>query len=149
MERQHAGVGWRKHWMRTPCSRGAGSFKALGILSALALALPLGTMAQAAGTPWAWGINTYGTLGNGTNTGSNVPVQVSFPGGTIIAAVACGRDHSLALKNDGTVWAWGYNYFGQLGNGTLADSTLPVQVSGLTGVTAIAGGLNHSLALKK
>jgi hypothetical protein len=52
------------------------------------------------------------------------------------------------LKNDGTVWAWGYNNYGQLGNGTYSNSNVPVQVSGLTGVTAIAWGWWHSLALK-
>ena len=56
--------------------------------------------------------------------------------------------HSLALKSDGTVWAWGYNNYGQLGDGTTTDRHTPVSVSGLTGVTAIAGGYGHSLALK-
>jgi hypothetical protein len=51
------------------------------------------------------------------------------------------------LKQDGTVWAWGYNGDGELGNGTYSNSNLPVQVSGLTGVTAIAGGDGHSLAI--
>jgi hypothetical protein len=98
------------------------------------------------GTVWAWGYNGYGQLGNGTNTDSNVPVQVS--GLTGITAIAWGGSHSLALKNDGTVWAWGYNGYGQLGNGTNTDSNLPVQVSSLTGITVIAGGSRHSLALK-
>jgi hypothetical protein len=52
------------------------------------------------------------------------------------------------LKNDGTVWAWGYNGDGELGNGTNTDSNVPVPVSGLSGITAIAGGGYHSLALK-
>jgi hypothetical protein len=98
------------------------------------------------GTVWAWGDNEYGELGNGTNTNSNVPVQVS--GLTGITAIAGGVVHSIAVKNDGTVWAWGNNGNGQLGNGTNTNSNLPVQVSGLTGVTSIAGGLYHSLALK-
>jgi alpha-tubulin suppressor-like RCC1 family protein len=63
-------------------------------------------------------------------------------------AVAGDAYHSLALKNDGTVWAWGYNYYGELGNGTTNNSNVPVQVSGLTGITAIAGSIHHSLALK-
>ena len=87
-----------------------------------------------------------GQLGNGTNTDSNVPVQVSSLTG--ITAIAGGGDHSLALKNDGTVWAWGWNGYGQLGNGTNTDSNVPVQVSSLTGIIAIAGGYGHSLALK-
>jgi len=100
------------------------------------------------GTVWAWGYNGYGQLGNGgTYTTSNVPVQASgLTGG--ITAIMGGHHHSLALKNDGTVWAWGYNYYGQLGNGTNTNSNVPVRVSGLAGITKIAGGGLHSLALK-
>ena len=61
--------------------------------------------------------------------------------------ISAGMDHSLRLKSDGTVWAWGRNSFGQLGDGTLADRLTPVKVSGLTGVVAISGGGYHSLAL--
>ena len=65
-----------------------------------------------------------------------------------ITAIVEGWNHSLALKGDGTVWAWGHNYYGQLGNGAYYNSNIPVQVLGLTGITAIAGGGYHSLALK-
>ena len=54
----------------------------------------------------------------------------------------------MALKSDGTVWAWGYNADGELGNGTYVNSSVPVQVSGLTGVKVVAAASNHSLALK-
>ncbi len=97
------------------------------------------------GTVWAWGWNVYGQLGNGTNTTSNTPVQVSGLSG--VTAIAAGN-HGLALKSDGTVWAWGDNSFGELGNGTNTTSNTPVQVLGLSGVTAIAAGVRHSLALK-
>ena len=109
------------------------------------------------GTVWAWGQNTSGELGNGTTNPSNTPLQVLGPGGvgylTGVAAIARGRGDSLALKSDGTVWAWGRNFAGELGNGTFTDSNMPVQVLGpggvgfLSGVTAIAGGGLHSLAL--
>ena len=62
-------------------------------------------------------------------------------------AIAGGGQHSLALKNDGTVWTWGDNEYGQLGNNTNANSNVPVQVSDLAGVAAVAGGGIHSLAL--
>ncbi len=65
-----------------------------------------------------------------------------------VTAIAGGYLHSLALKNDGTLWAWGANYAGQLGNGTSNDSNVPIQVSALSGVTAIAAGGEFSLALR-
>ena len=74
-------------------------------------------------------------------------MQVSEVGG--ITAIAAGSGHNLALKDDGTVWAWGFNYSGQLGNGTTTtDSSTPVQVSEVGGITAIAAGLTHSLAVQ-
>ena len=71
-----------------------------------------------------------------------------------VTAIAGGLLHSLALKSDGTVWAWGFNGQGELGNGTNTNSNTPVQVLGpggvgyLSGVTAIARGGTHSLALE-
>jgi alpha-tubulin suppressor-like RCC1 family protein len=101
------------------------------------------------GTVWAWGRNNLGQLGDETNTSRNTPVQVSgFSNGTTDIAIAAGSEHSLALKSDGTFWAWGGNVVGQLGNGTNIDSNIPVQVSGLTNVISIAAGETHSLALK-
>src|SRR5918912_1414907 len=105
------------------------------------------------GTVLAWGSNTGGQLGDGTNTDSSMPVQVkdsNDPSGylTGVNAIAAGSGHSLALKGDGTVWAWGDNGSGQLGNGTITSSNTPTQVDGLDGVEAIAGGSSYSLALK-
>jgi uncharacterized repeat protein (TIGR01451 family) len=98
------------------------------------------------GTVWAWGDNYYGALGDGSVTWSSpTPVQVSGMFGVV--AVAGGWLHSLALRSDGTVWAWGYNSGGQLGNGTTIDSRTPVHVNGLLGVTAIADGFQFSLAV--
>jgi len=107
------------------------------------------------GTLAAWGSNTYGQLGNGGSTSSNVPVAVSTAGvmaGKVVIAVAAGQSHSLALCADGTLLAWGMNFFGQLGNGTYTNSNVPVAVStagvlaGKT-VSAVAAGNDHSLAL--
>ncbi|HKR05274.1 MAG TPA: T9SS type A sorting domain-containing protein [Bacteroidia bacterium] len=99
------------------------------------------------GTVWTWGRNIFGQLGNGTTINSNIPVQVT--GLTGIIAIASGSGHhSIALKNDSTVWNWGYNFSGQLGNGTFTNSSVPVQVTSLSGIVAIGAGYWHNLALK-
>ena len=112
------------------------------------------------GTVWAWGDNYYGELGNGTSKNVSVPVQVKDSSGvsylTGIIAVAAAQEHSLALKSDGTVWAWGDNAYGELGDAdpNFLESSVPVQVrdstgtSYLTGVVAIAAGYADNLALK-
>ena len=101
------------------------------------------------GTVWAWGLNNKSQLGDGTTTSSSTPVQSGAGVLSSITAVAAGNEHSLALKSDGTVWGWGSNSNGQLGNGVTAGSQpSPVPVSVLTNVTAIAAGVNFSLALK-
>ena len=60
---------------------------------------------------------------------------------------ASGTDYTLALKSDGTVWAWGVNGEGQLGDGTNTDRLLPIQVPGLTGIVQVVSGGRSSLAL--
>jgi RHS repeat-associated protein len=120
------------------------------------------------GTVWAWGDNADGELGapssdtctiSGTTYAcSRTPIQVQGPGGsgflTGVIAVAGGQWHSLALKSDGTVWAWGYNGVNELGDGTTTSRSTPVQVLGpggtgvLSGVTAIGASGYWSSALK-
>ena len=106
------------------------------------------------GTVAAWGVNSHGQLGNGTNFASGAPVAVNTSGvlsGKTVIAIAAGQHHSLALCSDGTLAAWGNDANGQLGNGVNTDSNVPVAVSiagtplaGKT-VTAIAAGYSHSL----
>lgn len=100
------------------------------------------------GTVWAWGGNWYGQLGNGTlDSGTSLPAQVI--GLTSVTAIAAGGAHGLALISDGTVWAWGSNYQGELGDGTTVGTrSTPAPVSNLTGVVALASGSQHCLALK-
>ena len=106
------------------------------------------------GTIAAWGNNTYGQLGDGTNNNSDVPVAVVMSGalnGKTVVAIAAGFNHSLALCSDGTVAAWGFNSSGQLGNSNNTSSNVPVAVT-KTGallnktVVAVAAGYNHNLA---
>src|SRR5215472_13269750 len=100
------------------------------------------------GSAWAWGSNLFGELGTGTTTNSSVPVRVKGLTGAV-AVAAGGDEYSLALRSDGTVWAWGNNEDGQLGIGTTGNTQLtPVQVTGLTGVTEIAAAVHFSLALR-
>lgn len=100
------------------------------------------------GTVWAWGSNVSAELGNGTMGGiQNAPAQIGGLAGAI--AIAAGARHSLALAADGTVWAWGANGSGQLGNGTVGGTGVtPGAVPGLSDVVAVAAGGHHSLALK-
>ena len=74
--------------------------------------------------------------------------SVSQPTGlTSVAELAIGESHACARKTDGTVWCWGSNYFGELGNGTTnASATVPVQVTGITGATRVVAGYYNSCA---
>jgi alpha-tubulin suppressor-like RCC1 family protein len=106
---------------------------------------------RADGTVWAWGANEKGQLGDGTTTDWHIPVAVlgvedsrALDG---IIALAAGSSYSVALRADGTVWAWGANEKGQLGDGTTTDRPRPVLVKGLTRVSAIAARGTHTLAL--
>ncbi|HEY5973589.1 MAG TPA: choice-of-anchor D domain-containing protein, partial [Geobacteraceae bacterium] len=98
---------------------------------------------------WSGCDSVAGTTCMVTMTGARgVTANLGLTSPGVYVAIATGNYHSLALKGDGLVWAWGYNYLGQLGNGSTGDLYTPVQVAGLSGVTAIAAGYFHSIALK-
>lgn len=91
---------------------------------------------------FSWGSNTNGQVGDGTTTMRSVMVPVSTAGvlsGKTIIGLAKSSTHSLALCSDGTVAAWGYNAFGQLGNNTNTSSSVPVAVNAANGVSALYG----------
>lgn len=104
------------------------------------------------GTVWAWGSNYYGALGDGTNGdrdinfySSNIPIQV--PGITDAVGVGTGDYQSFAIRSDGTALAWGYNIYGQLGDGTNINRNSPGEVKNLSEITEIHGGRDHTIAL--
>jgi alpha-tubulin suppressor-like RCC1 family protein len=126
-----------------------------GLATALGLALTIPATAStrvshaAAGSVIAWGENQSGELGNGTISHASRPVGVQLAAGTTVTAVASGGRHSLAITSTGKLLAWGANFYGQLGDGTRKNSSVPVEVKlprGTT-VTAIAAGGDHSLAV--
>jgi alpha-tubulin suppressor-like RCC1 family protein len=121
------------------------------------------------GTVWAWGVNDMGQLGNGkTADCETTPVQTVGPGrkGTLtgVTAIGAGAKFTMALKSDGSLWAWGINWLGELGINTLTGpercttanqvpcSITPVQVHGvggastLTGVSTVAVGNSYTAA---
>jgi hypothetical protein len=108
------------------------------------------------GTVWVWGYGADGELGNGSTADSSTPVAVNaLPGGRKAVRVAAGDYHNLALADDGTIWAWGYGFYGELGDGTFwtsspFGSSTPVQVVGLPPtkqVLSIGTAGHHSFAL--
>ena len=119
-------------------------------VTAIAAGESNGLALTSSGRVLAWGYNYQGESGDGsTSADSSTPVWVHLPAHTRITAVAAGDFYNLALTSRGRVLAWGNNYAGALGDGTMADSSTPVAVDLPHGirVTAIAAGWSHSLAL--
>lgn len=104
------------------------------------------------GQAYSWGDGYWGGLGNGTSGGtageSAVPVEVT-QGDLVFTQVSAGDAYSLALTDDGTIYAWGYGSLGALGDGGTQYRTTPVPASTPSGVTfkAISANDGHSLAL--
>ena len=117
------------------------------------------------GSLWAWGNNRLGQLGNGgdgnetvtdynhiehvdgmprfpTMTVQTVPVKIMDG----VAAASAGSRYSLAVKTDGTLWAWGSNPSGELGDGTKEGKSTPIKI--MDGVAAVSAGADHSMAIK-
>ncbi|MCM2357051.1 MAG: zinc-ribbon domain-containing protein [Geobacteraceae bacterium] len=106
-------------------------------------------VARKDGTVWSWGSNSDGQLGYGER-GGLVTAPARVPGIDGVTSVAAGALHTLALKSDGTVWSWGSNEHGQLGDATgVVERARPLPVPGLAGVSAIAAGDYFSVALKQ
>lgn len=100
------------------------------------------------GTLWCWGGNIYGQVGDGTTTYRISPVQISG-GGSNWKFVSCGYYTSYALKTDGTLWSWGMNNYGQIGDGTTTNRSSPVQVAGGGDWKFVRAGVNNGYGIKK
>ena len=100
------------------------------------------------GTLWSWGNFGYGQLGTGSGSTSSTPVQIGTLSNWSQLSTGAGRTHSLAVKTDGTLWAWGNNSYGQLGTNDLTHRSSPVQVGTLSNWSKISGGLYITAAIK-
>lgn len=100
------------------------------------------------GTLWAWGRNDRGQIGDGTdgiNFSKDSPVQIGT--GSDWQVVGTGNEHSLAIKANGTLWAWGYNGEGRLGDNTSTDRLVPTQIGTGTNWRSVVAGYDHSVGL--
>ncbi|MGZ4964260.1 MAG: RCC1 domain-containing protein, partial [Limisphaerales bacterium] len=97
------------------------------------------------GSMWGWGENLSGQVGDGTGSRQHPTPVRSLPGNDW-KQVACAGPHSVALKRDGSLWSWGNNWAGQLGNGTTNNSRTPVRVGSSTNWTRIWADLIQNVA---
>ncbi|MCL1864681.1 MAG: hypothetical protein FWF73_02595 [Spirochaetes bacterium] len=99
------------------------------------------------GTLWAWGRNNYGQLGNGSTTDSYTPVIVGTNTDNWIAVSTRGYYYAVAIKTDGSLWAWGNNDGGQLGDGTTTNRLTPAKIGSDTWTT-VSAGYYYAVAIK-
>jgi alpha-tubulin suppressor-like RCC1 family protein len=127
-------VGGFLDWCQVSASRGV-SANSLGV--------------RQNGTAWAWGSGSVGILGDNTIVSKSSPVSV-IGGFTDWCQVSAGDLYSLAVRQNGTAWAWGFNNLGQLGDNTVVDKSSPVSVvGGFTDWCQISAGNSHSLAVRQ
>lgn len=99
------------------------------------------------GRAYCWGdTNKHGQLGSGT-TGGNTPMGGAVAGALNFMSLSTGSSHACGVTVDGTAYCWGYNYNGQLGNGTTKPSSVPVPVTGSLRFSAVTASLAHSCGL--
>lgn len=107
------------------------------------------TCALVSGSVYCWGQNDYGQIGDMTNTDRTSPTQVrTGPTSFLqnVVQVSAGGGHTCARRSDGTVWCWGYNPFGQLGNDDDTNTNYAVQAVGIATASEVAAGHNHTCA---
>lgn len=96
---------------------------------------------------WSWGKGTYGQLGLNSTSTKNKPTKIPTLASNVVMVTA-GQSHAAALKADGTVWTWGRNQLGQLGDATVSNHLSPICISAFSNVVEISSRGDHTLALK-
>ena len=137
-------------FLTTACDNNVSSMSLLGpIASQLQAGYGHSCVVTTTGGVKCWGLNTYGQLGDGSTTSRNTPVDVSgLTTGVVSVATRVGSFHTCALTTSGGVKCWGRNNWGQLGDGTTTDRSVPADVNGLTsGVVQVSAGDYSTCAL--
>jgi alpha-tubulin suppressor-like RCC1 family protein len=99
-------------------------------------------------TVWCWGANDFGQLGDGAGDGLDNPTAVQVSGLSNVTQIDTGAHHTCAVREDGTVWCWGSNFEGALGDGTAVQvRETPVQVVGITTAVSVAAAYSPSCAV--
>ena len=103
---------------------------------------------KADGSLWAWGLNEWSQLGDGTTCASSVPVRVSGGPAHGWTSVSAGREHTMAVGADGSLWAWGRNLAGHLGDGTTSNRDVPTRIGADYDWDSVSAGRAHTVAIK-
>lgn len=101
----------------------------------------------AGGTLWGWGSNSYGQVGNNSGSSSTLTAPTQITTDTNWSVVAAGGSHTMAVRTDGTLWGWGSNAEGQLGDGN-GDALAPVQIGTGANWVTVSSGTAHSFGMK-
>ncbi len=122
-----------------------GGISALAVSAGIQHMLVLG----ADGRVYAWGDDYWGELGDGGTAQHAAPVEVNLPPGVSITSISAGFFHSVAVATDGTIYGWGRNVRGQLGDGTTIDRHTPVVVATRPGISAatVTAGNDYTMAI--
>ena len=100
------------------------------------------------GSLWAWGNNGNGRTGLGVSADTNTAAPVQIGADTNWVFISAGDAHSMAIRANGTLWAWGWNGGGRLGDGSTTQRSAPVQIGTATNWVYVSAGLNHTLAIR-